>query len=147
MTNYPTVFNKDDDIDTTQYIIKWSHEVTPCLYSFIRAINQDGSFFGEILLKSDKGGKQLDVIGKMSVSDFALLRSLVHELGVSSTEETFTIPWDGLLAEGPLSHPRIIFQYRRAGKHVSPRNMLFLRIIELLTPYLDKYYNVILSEG
>lgn len=141
--NHIAAPGENDDIRTTSYIVKWSHGTAPRYSWFIRGINPDRTFYGEITVWVGHGGKQANVSGSISASDYARFLSLVREIEESVAEESSDGTWHGLLAEGPMARPRIIFHYRNDKKRGSSGGSLFLRIIDILAPYVTGFYSAL----
>ncbi len=125
---------------STSHCIKWYHGTDPLYCWFIRGIKPDRSFYGEINAFCSNGGRGVTVTGSLSASDHARLLLLVSEIEDAATVDESDEPWKGLLAEGPVMQPRIIFRYRGGGKEPSSAEAAFLAIIDLLAPYLDRFY-------
>ena len=129
-----------DDTGMASYIVKWTHGAGPRHSWFIRAIKPNRSFYGEITLRNDIGGEQVDVTGELSESDYALFLTLATKIEKGAVEEQFEVAWDGLLAKGPVECPNIVFRYHSGNVRKYPCEVAFLKIIELLVPYLHEFY-------
>ena len=118
----------------------WYHGSNPRYGWYIRGVFPDGRFYGVITMFLGKGGKKVNATGTLSGQDYACFVSLVKEIEKEGFADDSHLPWDGLLAEGPPSNPRIILRYRRSEGRDSPGNSPFLRVIEVLDPYLHGFY-------
>lgn len=132
-----------DGTGMASYIVKWTHGAGPRYSWFIRAIKPNRSFYGEITLRNGIGGKQMDVAGELSESDYALFLSLATEIEEGAVDEQFEVAWDGLLAKGPVERPHVVFRYCSGNSGKYPREFAFLKIIELLAPYLHEFYSTL----
>ena len=132
-------------IMTITYVLKWYHGTEPRYGWFIRGILPDRRFFGEITMSLQHGGKQVNVEGRLSESDYATFISLVNEVKNARTEDDSEAAWQGMLAEGPVSRPdpHIIFRYRPAQDETSASGQRFLQIVDLLTAYLHDFYETL----
>ena len=124
----------------TTYVLKWYHGDTPRYGWFIRGILPDRRFYGEITVFLAKGGRQVNISGSLSEPDYARLVSLVNKVGEGAARDDSDMPWEGLLAEGPVSRARVIFRYRPAEHETSATGRQFLEIVNLLAPYLRQFY-------
>ncbi len=127
-------------IEQASYVFKWYHGSDRRYCWFIRGIKPDRSFWGEITVFIGRGGKQVNVTGCLSESDYARFLSLVKEIETDVGAGDPDAIWDGLLAEGPVSNPRIIFRYRRDSHQTSATGLQFLSLVDVLAPYLRCFY-------
>ena len=88
----------------------------------------------------ERGGRQVNVTGKLSESDYARFLSLVSEVERATVSDDSNVYWDGLLAEGPVSHPRVILKFCHNENQTCVAGEWFLKIIDLLTPYMHQFY-------
>lgn len=98
------------------YILKWYVGESPRFQCFLRGIREDGSFYGHVtafpaVSQGNDGlrGSAANVDGVLSPADALRFKELVASLGVA--REGNADNWTGLLAEGPISNPRIIFRF------------------------------------
>ena len=87
------------------YVLKWCHGSEPRFCWFIRGIKSDRSFWGKITVYRGDGGKQINVTGSLSESDYHRFLSLVNEIEKMPTQDDSDEYMQGLLAEGPVSRP------------------------------------------
>ncbi|MGI6416370.1 MAG: hypothetical protein ACOX1P_11935 [Thermoguttaceae bacterium] len=121
---------------TASYVLKW-YEGSPPRYGwFIRGIHPDRSFFGEISVFIAEGGKQANVAGKLSETDYARFLHLVRGIEERASEDESDAPWDGLLAVGPTDSPRILFKYRTSDTTITEAGLMFLQVVDIMAPYL-----------
>lgn len=97
---------------TTTYVLKWYHGTSPRFSWFIRGIGPDFSFYGEVSRLAPPPRIQLNVTGHLDPTDYTSLVQLAERIKRSGSQETSDRPWEGLLAEGPISDPRVICAYR-----------------------------------
>jgi hypothetical protein len=127
------------------YVIKWRHGERPEYRWFIRAILKDGSFYGEItrddaVIGADGiRGRQITVEGQLSPKHVAKLKELAGRILIDP-QTPVGAGWTGLLAEGSLREPAVIFRYNPADEVHSPAAADYLQVIDLLKSYLGPFY-------
>jgi len=127
------------------YILKWYDGESPRFQCFLRGVREDGSFYGEVtafpaVSQCIDGihGSAANVDGVLSPADSLRFKELVA--GIEVARQGVTDNWTGLLAEGPISNPRIIFRYMLDDDEQSPESQAFLTITRLFEPYLRPSY-------
>lgn len=140
MTDRTATSRKIGEIKRSSYALKWYHGSDPRYCWFIRGIKPDRSFYGEITVFIGDGGKQVNVTGSLSELDYARLLSLIREIEADVSGDDSGARWEGLLAEGPATHPRTIFKYRSAANQSTAAGSRFLEMVDLLAPYLEQFY-------
>ncbi len=121
------------------YVLKWCHGSDPRSCWFIRGIKPDRSFYGEITVFTGESGRQINASGSLSEPDYSRLLLLIGELEKHAGTGDSDAPLEGLLAEGPVNNPRIIFRYPRSDCRTAEADSSFLKIVDLLTPYLREF--------
>lgn len=125
------------------YILKWRHGSSPEVRWFLRGIGEDGSFYGEVLCGSGSpqiiDGKPANgagnaIQGTLSPADCSRFHELVADIGSAGAEPIDG--WTGLLAEGPITAPRIRFYYVPGAEKTSGDAARFLAVVELLAEYI-----------
>ncbi len=114
------------------YIIKWRGD---CGAWFMRGIKPDRSFYGEIT--DERLRVQRNIEGRLSQQHYDNIVFLIDRIKQSVSEEMLSAEtWDGMLAEGTVSKPCILFRYR---KRASPSLLddAFLEIVGILREYLQ----------
>ena len=99
----------------------------------------DRDFYGEITFFAAGGGRQVNVAGSLSESDYAKLLVLIDGIEKDSIADDPGAPWDGLVAEGPVSNPRIIFRYREGAHRFTEAGRRFLELVDVMAPYLHEF--------
>jgi hypothetical protein len=143
MTDDSTISEQACETLGASYLVKWYHGTKPRYGWFIRGVLPDRRFYGEITVFLEYGGRQANVTGSLSEADYARFLAFVSQIKENATDDGSEPPCEGLLAEGHVTHPRIIFRYRRAGDETCDAGGQFLKIIDLLTPYLHQFYGAL----
>lgn len=127
------------------YSLKWYVGESPRFQCFLRDVREDGSFWGEVtaffaVSQCIDGihGSAANVDGVLLPADALRFKELVAGIGVARQGDADN--WTGLLAEGPVSNPRIIFRYMADDDEQSPESQAFLAITRLFEPYLRPFY-------
>ncbi len=123
------------------FIVIWHHGSYPRYRWSVRGIHPDRSFYGD-MTAYEPCNRQISFKGRLSEADYLRLVDSCDEIqehaecevSVGSIE-----PWEGLVAVGPMAHPAILYRYRSGGCEPSVAAVAFLRIIEILLPYLRDY--------
>lgn len=115
-------------------IIKWNDSEFAWV---IRGLKPDGSFYGTYRKKSDTSYTQRNFDGMLSQSVYAQIviscESIKSHLSAFREVDDFC---DGLLAEGYLHNPCILFEYRKSV--ASNLDSEFLMIIQNMRDYINK---------
>jgi hypothetical protein len=130
------------------YILKWRHGISPEIRWFLRGIRGDGSFYGEVLSTSDLlsdvdaqpiSGKGVNIDGRLSTTDNLRFR----ELAASFRNYRFNTPngWTGLLAEGLVSAPTMLYYHASDDRVESDEAVRFMQIVRLFEPYVRAHYS------
>jgi hypothetical protein len=136
---------------TKTYILKWCDEASPRLCWFLRGIRDDGSFYGEVLsecnLPSDVDeeiirGKGALIDGRLSTADSIRFRELAARFG-RSCRLNAPSTWTGLLAEGPVNAPKVLFYCVPDDTMESEDVSRFMEIVRLFEPYIRAHYSKI----
>jgi hypothetical protein len=125
--------------EPVSYVLKWHHGTDPRICWFIRGIQPDRSFYGEIMVFSGERGKQINVTGSLSESDYARFLLLVRDIEKHKSADESNSPWEGLLAVGPPGNPRILFRYRHSEHQTTRAAPRFLEVVNLIAPYLRRF--------
>jgi hypothetical protein len=118
------------------YGLKWRYGSDPRYQWFLRGIRADGTFYGEITCFLSRGGRQVNVKGQLSEGDLARFLKMVEQIRDAGYIPS-PGPWTGLLAEGPVGAPRIIYHYRATEEAAAG---CFMALVEILKPYMEKFY-------
>jgi hypothetical protein len=125
------------------YILRWNHEAGARYAWYIFGIRSDLSFFGEITFYFDAipptngtAGKQVNVSGALAASDYARFVALVDRIKSGARNDRSDSAVEGVLAQGPISHPLIIYRYHRGVDENSEEAKSFLQIVEIFSKYL-----------
>ncbi len=113
------------------FIVKWNEEGVPPRKWFIRGIGPDGRFYGELI----EGRWTTTIQGIMSESDYNRLFTLIEGIERASPKPHVVVPWQGLLAEGPIATGRVIYTYPESDARTSKADLLFPELIAIMTPY------------
>ena len=106
---------------------------------YIRGIDADGFFYGEIQKKRGDSSVLINVEGRLSSDENALLRRLVVEINAYDRELRIgSEEYEGLLAIGHISSPEVLLKYSSATSNVLELSSKFKQIIELIAPYLKE---------
>ncbi len=131
------------------YILRWNQATSPRCSWYIFGIRSDFSFFGEITFYFDAispttgaAGKQVNISGALAASDYARFVALVDRIRSAARNDRSDSPVEGVLAQGPISHPLIIYRYRRGVDGNSEEAKSFLQIVEIFSKYLRRYYEL-----
>ena len=82
-----------------------------------------------------------NVDGALSAADALRFKELVADFKVA--QEVNAGKWTGLLAEGPITNPRVLFRLLPDDGEQSPDSQAFLAITRLFEPYLRPYYPIV----
>lgn len=126
--------------DVASYVLKWYHGKGRRYGWFVWGIQPDRSFYGEVTIFTDDGGKQVSVRGRLSESDYARFLLLVREIEGRTAGDESDAPWEGLLAVGPANTPRILFRYRQSDQTGSELGETFLKLVDVIAPYLRRFH-------
>lgn len=118
------------------YIFKWYLDNTSRNLWFIRGIRPDGTFYGETMSEGN-GSKLANVSGVLATSDYDRFLSLVASAKLDEKRDAEEKKWRGLIAEGPINSPKRIALYDPNVDRGTELEACFLRIVELLTPYMQ----------
>ena len=122
------------------YVLKWYQGGGPRFCCFLREIKPDRSFYGEITAFSGEAGKQVNITGSLSESDYATFLLLVKEVENYSGRDDSDAPWEGLLAVGSANNPRILFRYRHSADEATDVGRRFLKLVDIFAPYLREFH-------
>jgi hypothetical protein len=125
--------------ERTSYVLKWYRRGDHRCSWFIRGIKPDRSFYGEVTVFIAGGGKQVNAAGSLSESDYAEVLMLIEQIKKHPITDDPDASWDGLLAEGPVDNPRIIFRYRDSDHRSSEAGQRFMELLDLMAPYLRQF--------
>jgi hypothetical protein len=127
------------------YILRWYDGESPRFQCSLRGVREDGSFWGEVTAffatprqVDGAGGMATNVEGVLSPADNLRFKELAASFGVASQAIAGKVT--GVLAHGPMNHPRIAFYYTPDDVQ-SPEAQKFLAITRLFDPYLRPYYS------
>jgi hypothetical protein len=121
----------------TSYILKWHEEDAAQHNWFIRGIKANRSFYGEVV-EGEK--KAFNVSGEISESDFSQLLDLAAAIEQEQHMVYAIMPWQGYLWKGPIASGSIIYTYPESADRRSSADLLFPRLIDILAPYVRKFY-------
>jgi len=124
--------------ERASYVLKWYRRGDRRCSWFIRGIRPDRSFYGEVTIFIGGGGRQVNAAGSLSESDYTRLLALVEEIEEHLIEDG-PAPWEGLLAQGPVDNPRIIYRYRKGAEQSTEAGRRFLEVVNLMAPYLRQF--------
>jgi hypothetical protein len=125
--------------ESATYILKWYIGTDPRFNWFIRGIKPDGTFYGEIAVFSGNGGRQITVESRFSESDYSQFLLHISEIEKHALAGDLESRWDGLLAEGPVNHPRIIYRYHDNNRETNKADACFMSIVNLFVPYMHSF--------
>jgi hypothetical protein len=106
----------------------------------LRGIRPDGTFYGEIR-KFHPGGIIIDVEGKLSKEDLIEFHRLVDEIRQIPFDPSLHVSCIGVLGEGPLHKPNILYRYLEENRKDTHADKCFEGLIEILIPYMEKFYD------
>jgi hypothetical protein len=66
------------ETERASYVLKWHRRCDHRSFWFIRGIKPDRSFYGEVTVFIGGNGKQVNVVGILSESDYARLLALIE---------------------------------------------------------------------
>lgn len=104
----------------------------------IRGIHPDGSFYGCATFYDEP--RTADLHGQLSPADNAEVWQVadgLRQLAADNGQAADNARWDGLLAEGAPSAPKVIFRYCRDDDQQSPMGRKFTSLKSLLRPYAE----------
>lgn len=110
-------------------ILRWKNSASQW---YLRGIRSDGSFYGECFKGNDSNGVLVKVEGKLSQSDNSRFRELLAHFKNSRRR----VPVEnevasGVLAEGSMSRPNVIFYYSQRNHDGSEFEKLFNSMTQL----------------
>ena len=116
-------------------ILKW-HESTnhETVNWFIRGIDEDGHYYGEIT--SHSPDMQIDIDGLLDSVEARRVHDnarLIRADGFLAQQE-----WKGLLAEGPVHNPTMLLHYMDGDETKKTSAKLFLEIIDIMKIHLQR---------
>jgi hypothetical protein len=120
------------------YILKWHEDDAAQHHWFIRGIKSNRTFYGEVIAMRAK--RAFNVEGDISEADFAQLLSLTADIEQSSRVMNAIMPWKGLLAKGPIGHSKVFYTFPETPDHATPADRLFMKLIDVLGPYVRAFY-------
>jgi hypothetical protein len=119
-----------------RYVLKWRYGSDPEFRWFIRDIRDDGVFYGEVMRTTASGGEFRSVDGTLSEEECLTLKAHIEKMQ-PGREDDPAKNWTGLLAEGPVDHPKILLKYAPGDEHASQDAAEFLALVEILRPHMD----------
>lgn len=120
------------------YCFRWNE---PRYRWYLLSISPEGRFVGDIMRFQKRGGKGTSVKGRLSDPDYQSFLSLAEKLeGAAPGADWDGLPVLGVLGEGPAGRARIIFRYRGVGGRESAAETIFMRIVDLIKPYMQPFY-------
>jgi hypothetical protein len=121
------------------YVLKWYEGDSPRFCFFVRGIQPDCTFYGELTTYLGNSGKKVRFKGALAPADYERLLSLIGDIKACGVEHNSVVSWKGLLAEGPIYNPQWVFRYQPAALATTVAGDRFAEIIEVMRPYLIRY--------
>lgn len=127
-------------------IIRWTESRSSRFHWFIRGLRPDGSFYGEVRSENESPresdgatGVGCGIEGRISNDDIKHLTQLVAQIREHPCIDTDKSVV-GLLAEGPVSKPVVVYRFCEGAAEKSKASDAFLAIIAILRPYIATHY-------
>lgn len=133
-------------------VLRWQEETTPQITWYLRGIRPDGSYYGEIRSQfnsprtsDDAHGIIRNVEGQIASSDADAVFALAAILR-ESREDGDASECRGVLADGPINQPTILFRFSEADRD-SENSGLFLDIVRIVRPCLAPLYSSLSADA
>jgi hypothetical protein len=121
-------------------ILKWNERHGNVVHRwFIRGIDENGTYYGELTRITGECGRICNLEGTLTAHDVREVRHLAEEIRrieSKSFASADVTNCTGLLAEGPVARSTILFRYRSDAHPQSESSAKFLRLIDVLRPYI-----------